>query len=172
MNLNLKDRTALITGGSHGIGRSIALSLAEEGCHIAICSRTLSRLNQTVKEIESLGVKSIAVQADVLKQSDINKVKKTIDQKWRKIDILINNVGGGGKWGKEIFEKTPLKTWKEVYQKNAGATIDFTMWAIPKMRKQKWGRVITIVSILGKEAGGMPWFNMAKAAQISLMKTL
>ena len=62
--------------------------------------------------------------------------------------------------------------WHEVYAKNAGAATHFTMSFLPYMKEQQWGRVITIASIYSKEGGGRPWFNMAKAAEISLMKTL
>ena len=95
-----------------------------------------------------------------------------IDSKWGRLDILINNVGGGGRWGKDNIEETEVDVWKEVHQKNAGAAIIFTRKAIPLMRRNKWGRVITISSRLGKEGGGRPWFNMAKASQVAMMKTL
>ena len=88
-------------------------------------------------------------------------------------DILINNVGGGGRWGSESIENTSHDVWEQVYQKNAGAAVDLTMWAIPHMRARKWGRVVTITSILGgKDGNGRPWFSMAKAAQTALMKSL
>lgn len=96
-----------------------------------------------------------------------------IDAEWGGIDILINNVGGGGRWGLETAEDADDEVWEGVYQKNAAASYQFAMWAIPHMRRQKWGRVITITSILGgKEGNGRPWFVMAKAAQTALMKSL
>ena len=84
----------------------------------------------------------------------------------------MNNVGGGGSWGSSVVEETEEQIWLDVYSKNALASVRFTMWAIPYMRKQKWGRVVTISSIYGREGGGRPWFNMAKAAEMGLMKTL
>ena len=167
-----------MTGGSHGIGRSIALTLAEEGANVAICARNSARpgyegkLEETRAEIESQGVSSLAVEADVLEPADIQNVTKTVSDAWGTIHILVNNVGGGGSWGSLVPEETSEDVWLDVYNKNALATIRFTMWAIPYMRKQKWGRVVTITSLYGKEAGGRPWFNMAKAAQTSLMKNL
>jgi 3-oxoacyl-[acyl-carrier protein] reductase len=62
--------------------------------------------------------------------------------------------------------------WDEVYRKNAGAAASFTRWAIPGMRRRKWGRVVTIASIHGREGGGRPWFTMAKAAEIAMMKSM
>lgn len=172
MNFDLKNKYVLVTGGSHGIGRAIALAFAEEGCNIAICARDKSRIEAVVKEIKFFNVKAIGISADVMKISDHKKVQDKIEELWGGIDILINNVGGGGRWGGEIIEQTDLKVWQEVFDKNTKAAISFTMWAIPYMRKQKWGRVVTISSIYGKEAGGRPWFNLAKASQISLMKSL
>jgi len=172
MDLDLKGKYALITGGSHGIGRSIALALAEEGCNVAICSRDKERVDNAVKEIEKRGVKGLGVSADVLILADIEKVMKTVVDSWGAIHILINNVGGGGRWGSDIVEDTPEDVWQDVYSKNALAATRFTMRAIPFMRKQKWGRVVTIASICGREGGGRPWFTIAKSAQISLMKTL
>lgn len=172
MNLELSGKFALVTGGSHGIGKSTALSLAEEGCNVSICARDKNRIEDTVKEIKSKGVDSIGVSADVTISADIDRVIKTIIDSWGTIHILVNNVGGGGRWGKENIEDTDEQIWLDVYNKNAMTAIRFTMRTIDYMRKQKWGRVVTVSSIYGKECGGRPWFNMAKSAEISLMKSL
>jgi 3-oxoacyl-[acyl-carrier protein] reductase len=178
MDLGIKGRFALVTGGSHGIGRSIALALARESCNVAICARNSPRpdyegmVEATVAELKALGVKSIGISADMLVEGDIDRVASAVIDEWGTIDILVNNVGGGGSWGDSVVEATDKLVWSEVYDKNAVAATRFTMWAIPFMRRQKWGRVVTITSIYGREGGGRPWFNMAKAAQTSLMKTL
>ena len=172
MDLALKGKYALVTGGSHGIGRSIALALAEEGCHVAICARNKERVEKTVVELKAKGVQSIGIPADVMILADIERVMKTITDSWGTIHILVNNAGGGGRWGSEEVEQTSEDVWLDVYNKNTLAAIRFTMKAIPFMRKQKSGRVVTISSIYGREGGGRPWFNMAKSAEISLMKTL
>lgn len=172
MDLALKGKYALVTGGSHGIGRSIALALAEEGCNIAICAINKEEVEGVRKEIKSKGVEGIGIVADVMILADIERTMKKVIDSWGTIHILINNVGGGGRWGSSVVEETAEEVWLDVYNKNALTAIRFTMRAIPFMRKQKWGRVITISSIYGKEGGGRPWFNMAKSAEISLMKTL
>lgn len=172
MELGIRGKYALVTGGTHGIGRSIAFALADEGCNVAVCSRNKERVEKTVSELKEKGVDCIGIQADVMIESDIKKVFNSVIDKWGAIHILINNVGGGGRWGHEIVEETKEEVWLEVYNKNALASIRFTMLAIPFMRKQKWGRVVTITSIFGREAGGRPWFSMAKTAQTSLMKSL
>jgi 3-oxoacyl-[acyl-carrier protein] reductase len=144
VHLGLVGKKALVTGGGKGIGRAIVYELEAEGCKVDIVSRT----------------KGIIL--DVLKDN-LHKIEC-------KYDILINNVGGGGRWGSDNYEK--FDEWDDVYKKNAGVTTSLTMKCIPYMRERKWGRVVTISSIFGKEGGGRPWFNMAKSAQISLMKSL
>lgn len=172
MDLRIKGKYALISGGTHGIGRGIALALADEGCNVAVFSRNIERVEKTKEEIKAKGVDCISIQADVMSDSDIKKVTDAVIDKWGKIHILINNVGGGGRWGSEIVEETREEVWQEVYDKNVLSAIRLTMWAIPFMRKQKWGRVVTITSIFGREGGGRPWFSMAKTAQTSFMKAL
>lgn len=170
MDLNLKGKYALVTGGSHGIGRAIALELANEKCNVAICARNEDRLERVVEEIKNKGVEGIGIVADVTYKLDIEKIINKIIDSWKTLDILVNNIGGGGSWGTETYEE--FDEWETVYEKNAGASRKFTMSFLPYMKKQNWGRVITIASIYGKEAGGRPWFNMANAAEISLMKNL
>ena len=172
MNLGIQGKHALVTGGSHGIGLCAARALAGEGCHVAICSRDPRRLDAAIKILKKYRVKTLAIQADVLVPGDIERVTGTLDKTWKKIDILVNNVGGGGRWGLEAVEETSEQVWREVFDKNAMAAVRFTRWALSHMRRQKWGRVVTVASVYGKEGGGRPWFCMAKAAEVGLMKSL
>ena len=144
MELGLEGKKALVTGGSKGIGKAISDFLRKEGVDVTILSR-------------SEGLR-INVETD-----DLSKISG-------EFDILINNVGGGGRWGSEAYEM--FKEWEIVYKKNAGIATTLTMKCLPYMKQQRWGRVITISSIYGKESGGRPWFVMAKAAEIALMKSL
>ena len=131
MELGLKGKYALITGGSHGIGRSIAIELAKEGVNIAICSRTQSKLDETISILKQYNVVSISVNVDVLEADAVDKVMNVINKRWGKLDILVNNVGGGGRWGKEEPLDTKPEVWGEVYQKNAGVAAQFTMKSLP-----------------------------------------
>ena len=81
-------------------------------------------------------------------------------------------MGGGGRWGQEDIEQTREQVWRNVFNKNTLASVRFTTKVLPYMKKQKWGRVITISSIYGKEGGGRPWFSIAKSSEISFMKAL
>lgn len=172
MDLGLKNKFAIITGGTHGIGRSIAHSLAREGCHVAVCSRNESRIDQIIEEINNTGVQCIGHNVDVFEPEQISEFVSLVVKQWKTVDILVNNVGGGGRWGKESIEDTPHNVWEEVYEKNVGAAIRFTRLVLPFMRKNGWGRVVTISSLAGREGGVRPWYGMAKSAEISLMKNL
>lgn len=172
MDFGIEGKYAIVTGGSHGIGQNIALALADEGCNVAICARNTDRVEKVAKEIEAKGVKSLGVSADAMNLSDVERVIATVIEQWGTVDILVNNVGGGGRWGSENVEDTSEDVWLDVYNKNALAAIRFTTRVLRYMKKQKWGRIVTISSIYGREGGGRCWFNMAKSAEISLMKTL
>ncbi len=172
MQLGLKDKYALVTGGSRGIGRSIALGLADEGCHVAICARGTKDLERTAEEIGQKEVDVLGIAADVSIPEDIHTVIERISRHWGTLHVLVNNAGGGGRWGSDDVAATALKVWQEVFDKNAMAAVRFTSAVLPWMTRQQWGRVVTITSIYGREGGGRPWFNMAKAAQTSLMKNM
>lgn len=172
MDLGLTGKRALVTGGSHGIGLATAKILAREGCDVAICSRTEDRLKKAEEEIRRHGRDVITGICDVHSPEAIKAFCDKVENAWNGIDILVNNVGGGGRWGQESVEDTDDRVWLEVYEKNAMAAVRFTTRFLSYMRKQKWGRVVTVTSRYGREGGGRPWFNMAKAAQTSMMKTL
>ncbi|MFC1510436.1 SDR family NAD(P)-dependent oxidoreductase [Candidatus Omnitrophota bacterium] len=172
MDYGLKEKRALVTGGTHGIGRAIGLCLAQEGAKVAVFSRSCERVEAMKQELEALGGDVIAMVADVMHADACQNVMDAIVKQWGGIDIVVNNVGGGGRWGSEHVEETKERVWSEVFEKNTMSAVKFTTWALPFMRKEKWGRVINITSIFGREAGGRPWFAMAKAAQTAMMKTM
>jgi 3-oxoacyl-[acyl-carrier protein] reductase len=173
MDLGLRGKFALVTGGSHGIGLATAKRLAAEGCNVAICSRSQARLDVATAELKAYGVRLLSVVADVLDTDAADRVMDVVDAEWGELQILVNNVGGGGRWGTEIVEETEVRVWSEVYEKNAMAAVRFTRRALPHMRRARWGRIVTITSIYGgKDGAGRPWFTMAKAAETGLMKSL
>lgn len=157
MDLGINGKSALISGGTHGIGLAIADLLKEEGCETFVFGRSQDKLDAS-------GHDGILYDAVEVKRS---KALSSLP----KCDILVNNVGGGGRWGTSMLD-TPIEVWDQVYAKNARIAILLTRAVLPRMVKNRWGRVVTISSIYGKEAGGRPWFNVAKSAEISLMKSL
>jgi 3-oxoacyl-[acyl-carrier protein] reductase len=171
-NLKNKSKKVLITGGTHGIGKEICIKLAEEGYHVAFLSSSKSRIIEQEKVISQISENFISLQCDVLSKEEIEESWRRLENIWGGVDILINNVGGGGRWGSDNVLETNPKVWEEVYQKNAGATLQLTLLALPYMVEKKWGRVITITSIYGNAIGGRPWFNLAKVSQNILMRNL
>lgn len=172
MHLGLEGKFALVTGGSYGIGRAIAVALAREGCHVAICARGRARLDEAVVEIESQGVRALGIAADVRYRGDVERVVEASVAAWGTMHVLVNNAGGGGGRVGQSVEDVEDDVWTEAYVLNARAATWFTMLVLPHMRRQRWGRVVTITSLQGHEAGGRPWYNMAKSAETGLMKTL
>jgi len=144
MDLKLKGKKALVTGGSRGIGLAIKKALEKEGVKVISWSR-------------SEGVDLMDV-----KMSD--KIKKKVQKDLDKCDILINNVGGMG-----TFQPQNISELNKIYDKNAGIMQMITIAFLTKVRK--WGRVITISSIYGKERGPNPFFTASKAYQIAWMKS-
>ena len=171
MDYKLENKVAIITGGSHGIGQSIAESLASEGCNIAFCGRNADRVNNVRSMIESKGVSCLGLKSDLMCDTDRSAFISKVFEVFGGADIVINNVGGGGRWGSD-FEHTPEETWMEVFEKNFLLALRFTKSFVPHMRSKGWGRIVTITSKYGRECGGRPWFNMAKFAQSVLMKSL
>ena len=169
MDLDLKGKVALITGSSKGIGRSIALGLGEEGCHVSLCARGEEALQATEKEVQALGVETVATAADLTNADGINEVVQATLKKWGHIDILVNNVGGS-KW--TAFEEVSDQEWLDIFDWNMFAAVRTTRAVLPSMKAQSSGSIITISSIFGRESGGPVTYNATKAAEISMSKTL
>lgn len=172
MELGLAGKKALVTGGTHGIGQAVVKALAAEGCHVAYFSRDQKRVDATNEAVKPFGVKHLGMVADALEQDSLHSVFQRIQAEWGGVHLLVNNVGGGGRWGQENILETDDMVWKDVFQKNVWAALFFTKSCLPFMLQERYGRVVTIASIYGKEAGGRPWFNLAKAGEIALMKNL
>jgi 3-oxoacyl-[acyl-carrier protein] reductase len=170
MDLGLTGKAAIVTGGSRGIGRAIALGLADEGCAVCICARGEEALAETAAAIRARGVEALAVPADVTRPEQIVRVVDEARRALGRIDILVNNAGGS--LGGGAFLDSPDAAWAAVLDTNLWAAIRFARLVIPDMQRQRGGVIITISSIYGREAGGPPSYNAAKAAEISLGKAL
>ena len=164
MDLGLKDKVAIVTGSSRGIGRAIALALADEGCDVVLCARGEELLRQTEAEARNRGVRVLGVVADVTRLEDIERlVAQTIDA-FGRIDILVNNVGGS--WPDDDTG------WDASYQSNLLPAARATRLVVPHMRRQGGGSIVHIASIWGRESGGLPTYNALKAALISHAKSM
>lgn len=169
MELGLRGKIALITGGSRGIGRAIAHAFAQEGCHLALAARSKEALEQTAEELRAQQVQVLTVPADVTIADDSKRLVEQTTQHFGRIDVLVLNAGGapGG-----TFLETTDEQWMIAVNLNLMATVRLCRLVVPLMREQGGGSIITISSIYGRESGGRPAYNAVKAAVISLTKAL
>ena len=170
MDLGLANRSALITGGSRGLGRQIALSLAHEGCNITICARDGKRLAETAKEIEDLGVKVVSIETDITTDGAPEMIVSAA-QTIGPVDILINNVGGGSRSGPTL-ETTTDQELQQALQLNLLVAASLIRLVTPSMRSAQWGRIVSVASIWGREYGGTVGYMTGKAALIAMSKHL
>lgn len=169
MELGLHHKHALIIGASRGLGRAIAQALAAEGCRLAIAARGQEALEGTARALRQAGAEVLALPADVTARADLEHLVEETLRCYGKIDILIHNAGGAR--GQNIFD-TSEEDWQEALALNVTALATLAQLIVPSMRKQRWGRIIAISSIFGRESGGRMAYNALKAASISLTKSL
>lgn len=172
MTLSLTGRTALVTGGSKGIGAAAALSLSEARAKVAICARDAAELQKTAAEIEGkTGHRVLAIPADVTSASDVERLMKEVQHALGGVDILVNNAGGVGQVGP--FDEIPTEMYGELYELNVISMIRFVKAVVPAMKAKRWGRIINISSENGLQPDpDMTPYNLTKAAIINLSKSL
>ena len=165
MDLGLKDKVALVTGASRGIGKRIALALAEEGAKLCICARTEEVLKEAACEIEAQGVEVATAVQDVMTPEGAEEAVATAKEHFGGLDILINNVGGS-KW--TPFVEISNEEWDEILNLSFLSAVRVSRAAIPSMEERGGGSIINISSIFGRESGGPISYNAAKSAMISM----
>ena len=164
MHLGFKDRVAIVTGGTRGIGLATAKALATEGCQVAVCGRTSASLRAA--EAEGLA----AFEVDLNIESQTVAFVDAVQARFGRLDILVNNAGGS--LGGGGFQAASIQQWRQVMEINLFAALVASKAAVPHMQRRQWGRIIHISSIWGKESGGGAAYNAAKAALISLSKAM
>jgi len=169
MDLGLKGKVALITGGSRGIGKASALVLAEEGCNVAICARGKEALDEAAGEIGAKGVEVLVIQADITRPEDIENFVAQAAEKFGRIDILVNNAGTGRL--SDLME-LPEEEFRYNMDLMLFGLIRCSKAVVPHMREGKWGRIINISSVFGKQPGGLVDYDSIKAAVIMFTKDL
>lgn len=169
--LSLEGRVAIVTGGSRGIGRAIALELAQCGASVVVNFVSSSKAAEdVVAEIENGGGKALAVQADVSKVADAQALVKATTDHFEKIDILVNNAG--------ITRDTLImlmseEDWDAVIDINLKGTFNMSKTAVRPMMRARYGRIINITSISGQIGNaGQTNYSASKAGQIGLTKAL
>lgn len=169
MDLGIKNRVALVTGGSRGLGRQAALSLAREGASVAICARGADRLEATLEELKSLGSPAVAATADVTDTESLRTLVERVTSELGPIDILVNNAGGSKG---TTLQATSDEDLRAAFELNLFGGLELIRQVAPAMRSNGWGRIINIASIYGREHGGTFAYMTAKSALISATKHL
>ena len=172
MDLQLRDKVALVTGSSRGLGLASASALAREGCRVCICARGEERLAEAAALLEGKAGGSgriLAVRADLTDPGDLEAVVGRAADTFGRLDVLVNNVGRAGGGG--LLEATD-DDWRAAFDDTLYPAIRASRLAVPHMRRAGGGAIIMIASIWGRESGGRMTYNAVKAAEISLAKAL
>jgi 3-oxoacyl-[acyl-carrier protein] reductase len=145
--MRLQDRVAIVTGGGRGIGRSIALALAAEGCPVVLAARTASEIDAVAAEARDLGSPALPVVCDVSREEDVRRLVDAALREFGAVHIVINNAGSVCR--APLVEHS-VEDWDGVIASQLRGTFLVTRFSLPSMREQRWGRVLTISSGAGK----------------------
>ena len=171
MSFDLSGKVALVTGGSRGIGKSIAIALAENGAKIAICGRKQENLDKAVEEFNKKDFEVLAKVANVGKSEQIAELFQALDQQFGRLDILVNNVG------MNVFTPSVAemeeRLWDKVIDLNLKSAFLASAQAVKLMKKNGSGKIINISSVGARKATqGMGGYCIAKAGLEMLSKML
>jgi 3-oxoacyl-[acyl-carrier protein] reductase len=171
MDLGLKDKTALITGGSMGIGLAVAEALAAEGVHVALCARDRGRLTEQAERIKTkYSVRTHALAADLSKVEEVSRVIQQTGEHFGGLDILVNNAGIGSN---ETIMNAPDEKWQYYWDLHVMAAIRLARGVVPLMRKRGGGVILHNASINAKQPSPTePVYNVTKAALMMFSKVL
>jgi len=168
--MKLKDRKAIVTGAGQGIGRSIALKLAQEGADVAIAEMNPDTGNQTAKEVQALGRKALSVSVDVADQKQVQTMMDQLLKAWKRIDILVNNAGFDRPGS---LLKVREEDWDAVMGVHLKGTLNCIQALAPHMIENGYGKIINLSSVWGKRgAVSEISYSSAKAGIIGLTKSV
>jgi NAD(P)-dependent dehydrogenase (short-subunit alcohol dehydrogenase family) len=166
----LEGKTALITGASKGLGRAMALALAEAGASLALVSRNLELLNETASAVRRLGAEAAVFTADVTDEAQVLRLEKAVAGQFGKVQILINNAGMNLR--KPVTDFT-LAEWRQVMDTNLTGVFLMCRSFIPKMRGQGYGRILNLTSIMSHVAlPGRTAYAASKAGLLGFTRAL
>jgi 3-oxoacyl-[acyl-carrier protein] reductase len=171
MDLGLTGRVAIVAAASKGLGRAVAEELAREGAHVAICARTAATLEETAAHIRKTTGREVLHQAlDVTDSTAVTSFVAGVEARFGRIDICVTNSGGPPS---NLFESTTPEVWRAAIDQLLMSTISLARETLPRMQKNKWGRLITITSSAVKQpVDGLLLSNSIRAAVTGLARTL
>ena len=170
MELGLKGKVAVVTGGTQGIGRATAMRLSQEGAHVAICARTQEAVDETTAQIRKNGAQVLGMAADISKADDIERFMKAVADRFGRIDILVNNAGTSKRGA--FLELTDADWAADIELKVFGA-IRCTRLAVPHMKKNGGGRIVNITISSAKQPGAHSYpTSVSRAAGLAITKAL
>jgi NAD(P)-dependent dehydrogenase (short-subunit alcohol dehydrogenase family) len=171
MDLGIRGRVAIVTGGSKGIGFAIAEALAREGARVLICARDAHGLERAAERLRATGEVAIEA-ADVRHNADCERIVDACRRAFGKVDVLVNNAAAtaGGPAG---FLALRDEDWLATYEGSLLSAVRLSRLVLPEMAQRKWGRIVMIASTSGRQPDVVvPHYNAAKAGMINLSKTL
>jgi 3-oxoacyl-[acyl-carrier protein] reductase len=171
MDLGLKGRVAVVAAASQGLGRAVAEEFAREGCELAICARTAKDLESAAKRIGKENGRSVFWQAlDVTDAQAVRGFMEAVEKKFGRVDICVTNAGGPP--AKKFLDIT-LEEWRAAVDLTLMSCVYFAREVLPRMRRNRWGRLLTITSVSVKQPiEGLLLSNSLRAAVTGLAKTL
>ena len=167
---DLAGKAAIVTGGSRGIGRAIALKLASEGTDVAVCSRTSGAAEVVAAEIEKLGVRALAQRTDVRDSGQAEALVKAAQQIFGRLDILVNNAGVTRDG---LLMRMKEDDWDVVLNTNLKGAYNCSKAAVRPMMKARWGRIVNITSVVGITGNaGQANYAASKAGLVGFTKSM
>jgi 3-oxoacyl-[acyl-carrier protein] reductase len=169
----LRNRVALVTGGSRGIGRGIAMRFAQEGARVAIAYRSnKAAAQQTLRQMQTSGADCVAVEIDITDPARAEQLVKTVVERFGRLDVVVNNVGDF-RWG--TIAESSLEDWQSIFSSNLLTALFVSRAALPHMRRGRWGRIINMGAVGAERAFGqakISAYAAAKAAVVALSRSL
>jgi 3-oxoacyl-[acyl-carrier protein] reductase len=166
----LDGKTALVTGASQGIGEAIARRLAERGANVVLAARSVDKLTRVGEEILAVGGKAHVLALDLARPEEVAERLKELPQGFDAIDVLVNNAGITGD---NLLARMTLEQWRSVLDTNLTGAFAVTREVIRGMMRRRWGRIVTVSSVIGLMGNaGQANYAAAKAGLIGFSKSL
>jgi NAD(P)-dependent dehydrogenase (short-subunit alcohol dehydrogenase family) len=171
--MSLRNRVAMVTGGTRGIGKGIALGLARQGARVALVYRANKAAAQlALRELQTAGADCVAVETNITDPARAEQLVKTVADRYGRIDVLVNNVGEF-RWS--TLADSSVEEWSSIFDSNVMTVFYMCRATLPLMRKGRWGRIVNMGAVGAERAFGqakISAYAAAKAAVVALSRSL